>query len=76
MSDNFKMDQAWAVRGIPDEVRRAVLERARAEGRTVGAWVTQALRRALAADGLAQQVDKLQARVEALESRLSERGGS
>lgn len=49
-----------------------MLERARAEGRTVGAWVTQALRAALAADGLAEQVSKVQARVEALEHRLSD----
>lgn len=72
MSDEIKPEQAWAVRGIPDEVRKAVVERARAEGRTVGIWVTQALRRALATDGLAEQVSKVQARIEALESRLAD----
>lgn len=72
MSDEFKVDQAWAVRGIPEDVRKAVVERARGEGRTVGVWVTEALRRALAADGLADQVRKLQARIEALEGRVTE----
>lgn len=73
MSDDCKADQAWAVRGIPEEIRRAVLERARAEGRTVGAWVTQALRSALAVDDLSQQVDRLKARVDLLETRMAER---
>ncbi|MGE5478344.1 MAG: hypothetical protein ACM3Q1_16945 [Bacteroidales bacterium] len=70
MSDNHKSETVWAVRGIPEEVRRAVVGRAKSEGRTVGAWVSEALRRAL--DGqddisLAEQLDELRRRVDTLE---------
>jgi hypothetical protein len=70
MSDNPKSETVWAVRGIPEEVRRAVVGRAKSEGRTVGAWVSEALRRAL--DGqddtsLAEQLEELRRRVDTLE---------
>lgn len=71
MSDEFKVDSAWAVRGIPEELRKAVVERARSEGRTVGSWVSDALRRALSTDSVADQVAALQQRIEALERKLA-----
>lgn len=67
MSDLIKSEAAWAVRGIPDDIRRAVVDRAKAEGRTVGAWVTDALRRALEGEALVEQVADLRRRVETLE---------
>jgi plasmid stability protein len=67
MAEEFKVDSAWAVRGIPEDVRRAVLARAKAEGRTVGAWVADALRRALEGDAIDAQLLDLRRRVEQLE---------
>lgn len=70
MSDNLKTDAVWAVRGIPDDIRRAVVGRAKSEGRTVGSWVSEALRRALEGDGgneLMEQLADLRRRVELLE---------
>jgi len=64
-----KTETVWAVRGIPDDLRRAVVRRAKTEGRTVGAWVSDALRRALGDDGLEKQMADLRRRVEALEAR-------
>lgn len=69
MPDEFKTDSIWAVRGIPEDVRRAVVGRAKAEGRTVGAWVSDALRRALDDDAIIDQVADLRRRIEALENR-------
>ncbi|MCR6629248.1 MAG: hypothetical protein NVV74_03890 [Magnetospirillum sp.] len=69
MSNALKSDSVWAVRGIPDDLRRAVVVRAKAEGRTVGAWVSDALRRALDGDAIAEQVAELRRRIEALEGR-------
>lgn len=71
MSDEFKVDSAWAVRGIPEELRKAVVDRARTEGRTVGSFVSDALRRALATESVADQVAALQQRIEALERKLA-----
>lgn len=67
MSDSPKGETVWAVRGIPDELRRSVVARAKSEGRTVGAWVADALRRALDGDALAEQLADLRRRVELLE---------
>lgn len=67
MTNEQKSEMVWAVRGIPDDVRRAVVERAKAEGRTVGAWVTEALRNALESNALDAQVADLRRRVELLE---------
>lgn len=67
MSDSIKAEAAWAVRGIPEDVRRAVVDRAKTEGRTVGAWVTDALRRALEGEALTDQVADLRRRIEMLE---------
>jgi plasmid stability protein len=67
MSDAIKAEAAWAVRGIPDDVRRAVVDRAKTEGRTVGAWVTDALRHALEGEALSEQVADLRRRIEMLE---------
>lgn len=67
MSDELKSEGAWAVRGISDDLRRAVLARAKAEGRTVGAWVSDALRRALDGDAIAEQIADLRRRIEFLE---------
>ncbi len=64
-----KTESVWAVRGIPDDLRRAVVRRAKTEGRTVGAWVSDALRRALGDDGIEKQVADLRRRVEMLETR-------
>lgn len=78
MSDSLKQETVWAVRGIPDEVRRAVVGRAKSEGRTVGAWVSEALRRALAGedgDALAEQLADLRRRVESLEGAHRHNGG-
>lgn len=69
MSDSPKVESAWAIRGIPDEVRHAVVVRAKSEGRTVGAWVADALRRALDGDALTEQLADLRRRVELLEGR-------
>lgn len=69
MSDTSRSDAAWAIRGIPLELRGRVVDRARAEGRTVGAWVASALNRALEGDALADQVMELRRRIELLESR-------
>ena len=55
------------MRGIPDDLRRAVAERARKEGKTIGAWMTEALRRALEQDDTPAQIAKLIKRVEVLE---------
>lgn len=71
MSDEFKLDSAWAVRGIPEDVRRAVVARAKSEGRTVGAWVTDALRRSLEGDAIDEQLSDLRRRIEMLEQRGS-----
>lgn len=71
MSDNHKAETVWAVRGIPDEVRKAVVARAKSEGRTVGAWVTNALRHALDGDALTEQLADLRRRVELLEGRCA-----
>lgn len=59
------------MRGIPEDVRRAVVSRAKVEGRTVGAWVADALRRALDSDAVAEQIADLRRRVEVLEARRS-----
>lgn len=67
MTNEQKNEMVWAVRGIPDDVRRAVVERAKAEGRTVGAWVTEALRNALESNALDAQIADLRRRVELLE---------
>lgn len=69
MTNELKTDIIWAVRGIPDGIRRAVVGRAKAEGRTVGAWVADALRRALDDDAIAEQIADLRRRVELLEGR-------
>lgn len=69
MSDNYKMETVWAVRGIPEDLRRAIVVRAKSEGRTVGAWVADALRRALEEDALTEQLADLRRRVELLEGR-------
>lgn len=69
MSDNHKVETVWAVRSIPEELRRAVVARAKSEGRTVGAWVADALRRALEDDALTEQLADLRRRVELLEGR-------
>lgn len=74
MSDNSKVESAWAIRGIPEEVRRAVVVRAKSEGRTVGAWVADALRRALEDDALTEQLADLRRRVELLEGRRPTEG--
>lgn len=71
MHDENKTEAAWAVRGIPEELRRAVAARAKSEGRTVGAWVTDALRHALDADAISDQVADLRRRIEMLERRDS-----
>lgn len=69
MSSTLKSDTVWAVRGIPDDLRQAVVGRAKAEGRTVGAWVSDALRRALDGDAVAEQLADLRRRIEVLERR-------
>ena len=69
-AEEYKIDSAWAVRGIPEDVRKQVLERAKLEGRTIGAWVTDALRRALDQPSPSAQVEDLQRRVEALEQAM------
>jgi len=69
MNERGKTETIWAVRGIPADVRRAVVNRAKAEGRTVGAWVADALRRALDADAIAEQIADLRRRIEVLEGR-------
>lgn len=70
MSDIQKTETVWAVRGIPEDVRHAVVGRAKSEGRTVGAWVSEALRRALNGDSshsVDEQLADLRRRVEMLE---------
>lgn len=67
MQNAIRPEAAWAVRGIPEDVRRQVVDRAKAEGRTVGAWVSEALRRALDGDSLEIQIEDLRQRVEKLE---------
>ena len=74
MSDNYKAETVWAVRGIPEELRRAVVARAKSEGRTVGAWVSDALRHALEEDALTEQLADLRRRVELLEGRCQPEG--
>lgn len=74
MRDSIKAEVVWAVRGIPEEVRSAVVSRAKAEGRTVGAWVTDALRRALADDAVDKQLADLRRRIEVLEGRTPRPG--
>lgn len=69
MSDDGKGDSAWAVRGIPEELRRAVAARAKSEGRTVGAWVCDALRHGLDGNAISDQVADLRRRIEILERR-------
>jgi len=69
MFDESKTESTWAVRGIPEGIRRAVVGRAKAEGRTVGAWVTDALRRALEGDAIDEQLSDLRRRIEMLEQR-------
>lgn len=69
VSNEGKADSAWAVRGIPEAVRREVAAKAKSEGRTVGAWVTDALKRALDGDAIGEQVAELRRRVETLERR-------
>jgi hypothetical protein len=43
--------RGWAISGVGDRTREAVLAAADAAGMPVGAWVEQALRRALEAKG-------------------------
>lgn len=69
MSDNQKAETVWAVRGIPEDLRQAVVARVKSEGRTVGAWVSDALRRALSGEALTDQLADLRRRVELLERR-------
>lgn len=68
MQSKNNSESAWAIRGIPEDIRRAVAERAKAEGRTVGAWVTAALKRALEEDALTDQIAELRRRIEILET--------
>lgn len=75
MTEAEKSEIVWAVRGIPEEVRRAVVARAKVEGRTVGAWVTDALRRALADDAVDKQLSDLRRRIEMLERESAPRRG-
>lgn len=69
MTDYGKAESAWAVRGIPEELRRAVAAKAKSEGRTVGAWVADALRQALDCVAIPEQLADLRRRVETLERR-------
>lgn len=69
MTDELKSEMVWAVRGIPDDVRRNVVKRAKTEGRTVGAWVTEALRHALENSAVEAQLADLRRRIELLEGR-------
>lgn len=76
MPDNHKTETVWTVRGIPENLRRAVVARAKSEGRTVGAWVSDALRRTLADDALTEQLADLRRRVELLEGRRAPGSGA
>ncbi len=68
-------DERWTIRGVPAEVQRAVAERAKAERRTVGELVTDALHTVLsgpAAKAAAEDVsNRVLERLEALERRLA-----
>lgn len=79
MSDIQKTETVWAVRGIPEDVRHAVVGRAKSEGRTVGAWVSDALRRALnggSGDSVDEQLADLRRRVEMLEGARTPDGNA
>ena len=62
------MARGWAISGISDRTREAAMAEADAAGMPVGAWVEQALRRALEAKAEAAQpegveIDELEAMV-------------
>lgn len=71
----------WTIRGVPNDLQRAVSDAARQEGRSVGAWVSNALRAALSGQRpehgpadteLRTTVEQLAGRLTAMESRLDE----
>ncbi len=62
------MARGWAISGVGDQTREAVTAAADAAGMPVGAWVEQALRRALEAEAEPTQpegveIDELEAMV-------------
>lgn len=63
-------DDRWMLRGVGKDIRKAVKERAAAEGVSIGKWVKKALRLALDQPAEGAQASDLEERLSRLEARM------